>query len=414
MTLGSPLATWGLTLTPALVNDPGFGIVSELTTIKAGTESVDLTQIEIFYTPAGAPPDYIDGGRGPVAVHTPPSYDPETPMPLVFLLHGYTASGAIQESYMQFTPLADEFGFLYLHPDGRTETEGDFEQFWSGTDACCNFYGASDDDDDYLLALIDEMKSLFNVDDQRVYLIGYSNGGFMSYRMACENSDTIAAIASLAGATFFDPLDCQPPDPVHVLQIHGTSDGTILYAGGDIFGTNYPGAVATVEQWAAKNGCDIVADTSAPNIDLDGGISGTESTVTRYISNCNPRGVTELWSIIGGGHIPTLSATFSRQIVEWLYAHPKSIDESWVDFEWSGAKYGTEDKPFDTLTEAANATAPAGHVKIKGDTGVNSSSETLTIERAMTIEAVEGSVFIGSPEARIFEDNNRSGFIARR
>ena len=360
----------------------------------------------------------IDVGRGPVGVHVPPSYDPGTPMPLVLLLHGYTSSGAIQESYMQFTPLADEFGFLYLHPDGRIETGGDANRFWSGTDACCNFYGAPDDDDDYLMDLINEMKWQYNVDPLRVYLIGHSNGGFMSYRMACDHSDTIAAIASLAGATFFDPLDCQPTEPVHVLQIHGTSDGTILYAGGDIIGTDYPGAVDTVEQWAAKNGCAIVADTSAPDIDLEANLAGTETTVTRYIVTCDPGGSAELWTIVGGSHVPALSATFSRQVVEFLYAHPKgppavgSLVEVWVDFGWIGSTYGSEDTPFDTLGEALTAAAPWGAVKIKGDTGDNTSLETMTIDQAVTIEAVNGTVRIGDFGGRNSDNGRRSGFVS--
>lgn len=277
----------------------------------------------------------IDVGRGPVSVHVPPSYDSETPMPLVLLLHGYGGSGVGIENYWNFTPLADEFGFLYLHPDGRTTT--DPIRFWSATPACCNFYGAPDDDTDYLLALINEMKSQYNVDSLRVYMAGHSNGGFMSHRMACDNSDTIAAIASVAGATFPNPNDCLPTGNVHVLQIHGTSDDLILYAGGFTYPApegEYTGAVETVEQWAAKNGCDIVADTSAPNIDLDRGLAGTETTVTRYIDSCNPRGSAELWSIVGGGHSPALSATFSRQVVEFLYDHPKRLDEAWVDFGW--------------------------------------------------------------------------------
>jgi len=317
---------WGLTLTPAIVNDPLFGVFSVRTTVNSGTEKADLTQMEIFYTPAGAP--RIDVGRGAVYVQVPSSYDSGTPTPLVLLLHGYGSSGAGQENYMDFGSLVDEFGFLYLHPDGRNESGGEFKRFWSGSSPCCNFYGAPDDDTAYLMDLIDEMKSQYNVDSQRVYLIGHSNGGFMSYRMACAHSDTIAAIATLAGATFLDPNDCLPTEAVNILQIHGTSDGTILYNGGFTFpgsSGEYPGAVETVEQWAAKNGCELVPDTSAPNIDLDGSQAGDETTVTRYLSSCDPSGQVELWTIVNGSHIPfPLSATFSRQVVEFLFAHPKA------------------------------------------------------------------------------------------
>ena len=86
----------------------------------------------------GSPPAradiIIDLGRGPVVVHVPPSYDPAVPAPLILLLHGYGSSGAQQEAYMQFTPLSDEFGFLYAYPDGTRDANG--YRFWNATDAC--------------------------------------------------------------------------------------------------------------------------------------------------------------------------------------------------------------------------------------------------------------------------------------
>ncbi|MFQ5423530.1 MAG: PHB depolymerase family esterase [Phycisphaerae bacterium] len=264
----------------------------------------------------------IDLGRGPVTVHVPPTYDPATPAPLVMLLHGYSASGAVQEGYMQFTPLADEFGFLYLFPDGTVDCLGN--RFWNATDACCNFCGSTVDDSGYLLALIDEVKMRFNVDPGRVYLVGHSNGGFMAYRTACDHADTIAAIASLAGATFLNPAACSPAAPVHVLQIHGTADTVIAYGGGCLPVSGcFPGAVATVEQWASFDGCAPTADPSAPPLDLDAGLTGNETVVTRYASGCAPGGSAELWTIVGGAHTPNLSANFSRLVVEFLLAHPK-------------------------------------------------------------------------------------------
>ena len=74
-----------------------------------------------------------------------------------------------------------------------------------------------------------------------------------AYRMACDHADLIAGIASLAGATFDDPSSCQPSEPVHILQIHGTSDGVIAYGGGSVNAT-FPGAVETIETWGTYNG----------------------------------------------------------------------------------------------------------------------------------------------------------------
>ena len=74
----------------------------------------------------------VNLGRGPVTIHVPPSYEPGVPTPLVLLLHGYCSTGSAQEAYMQFTPLADEHGFLYAHPDGLTDIIGC--QYWNGTE----------------------------------------------------------------------------------------------------------------------------------------------------------------------------------------------------------------------------------------------------------------------------------------
>ncbi len=263
----------------------------------------------------------IDLGRGPVTVHVPPSYDPEVPTPLVFLLHGYGGSGAMQESYFQFLPLADEYGFLYLYPNGTVDTGG--YRFWNATDACCNFYGSTVDDSGYLLALVDEIKAQLNVDPRRVFFTGHSNGGFMSYRMACDHPETIAAIASLAGATFADPADCSPNSPVHVLQIHGTADAVVLYEGG-VFEVPYPGAVETVEQWAQFGGCALLGVPTPPLLDLDAGIPGAETTVYRYDTDCEPDGSAELWSIADGSHVPSLTENFGPLVVEFLLAHAKS------------------------------------------------------------------------------------------
>jgi polyhydroxybutyrate depolymerase len=282
---------------------------------------ISVATVALVGLPAYTMAQIIDVGRGPVSVHVPPSYHPGTPMPLILQLHGRGGTGAGVEEIIYFAPLADEYGFLYLHPDGRVDPI--YQSFWSATDACCNFYGAPDTDADYLLDLIDEMKSLYNVDADRVHIVGFSNGGFMAHRMACDHSDTLASVASFAGTTFLDPQDCQPAVPIPVLQIHGTSDSTVYFDGG-VFGqaNPYPGAIATIEQWATKNGCQLVADNTAPNIDLVAYLPGDDSTVTRYPYSCDPNGFAELWTIVTGTHSMMYSETFSRQVVDFLYTHP--------------------------------------------------------------------------------------------
>jgi polyhydroxybutyrate depolymerase len=216
---------------------------------------------------------------------------------------------------------SDELGFLYAAPDGTIDCSS--QRFWNATDACCDFCNSSVDDVAFLSAVLDEVEEQLTVDPLRIYLVGHSNGGFMAYRLACDLADRIAAVATLAGATWLDPQSCNPSEPVHILQIHGTNDAAVPYGGGLFQGVPYPGAVETTEMWASFNGCSLVPDTSAPNLDLDNLLPGNETTVSRYEDGCAPGGSAELWTIVGGGHAPSLSIQFSPGLIAHLLAHPK-------------------------------------------------------------------------------------------
>lgn len=263
----------------------------------------------------------IDAGRGDVPVFVPSDYASNAPAPLIVLLHGYGSNGMQQNEYMRISELVDRYGFLLATPDGTQESAGRNARFWNASDACCNFYATDLDDSAYVLAIINAVKAQYSVDSRRVYLIGHSNGGFMSYKAAHDHSDVIAGIASLAGAETTEALPA-PSNPVHVLQIHGTADGTIAYDGGDIQGKVYPGALETVSRWAAYNGCTEQGVVTAA-LDLDQSLEGLETTATRFGSTCLPGGSVELWTIANGAHIPQISAVFPEKVVEWLLARPK-------------------------------------------------------------------------------------------
>lgn len=256
----------------------------------------------------------------PFEVFVPTGYDAAAPTPLILLLHGYTGSGESQEAYFNFEPLAESRGFLYVHPDGTIDARG--EQFWNATDACCSFGTDVPDDEAYLLSIIEQVSAEYNVDPKAVFLAGHSNGGFMSYRMACRHADKIAGIATLAGATFADTADCAPSEPVNVLQVHGNDDETIAYDGGDIIGVDYPSAQQTVDFWTAYNSCDTTPTTTANALDLDSSIDGAESGIDA-LGGCEQDVAVELWTIDGGRHVPPVTNDFSASVVDFLLAHPK-------------------------------------------------------------------------------------------
>jgi len=262
----------------------------------------------------------IDTGRGDVPVTIPEAYSSDSPAPLVVLLHGYTSSGVGQEFYMKFSKLVDEYGFLYIRPDGSKEVSEANYRFWNANKICCDFYGSEVDDSAYIHGLIDEMKDNYAVDGNRVYLIGHSNGGFMSHRMAYDHPDTIAGIASLNGSSLPEMNGPTPERPVNILHIHGSEDKVNQYEGGKIRGLVYPGAQASIEKWVAYNGIDMKKKNLRKKIDLDKRIDGKETTITRYDNT----GSIELWTIEGGGHVPAVTEDFSRLIIEWLLEHPKA------------------------------------------------------------------------------------------
>lgn len=258
----------------------------------------------------------------PFRLHVPDSYGSASygsaKAPLVVLLHGFTSTGANQESYLRIVPESDKRGFLYAIPDGTKDTQG--ETFWNATDACCNFYGSTVDDSAYLSDLIRTVESKYTVDTTRVYVIGHSNGGFMAYRFACEHADQIAAIVSLAGEMWSDATKCTPSRPVSVLQLQGTADETINFNGGtQPTGVKYPSAATSVADWVGFDGCATAPDTSIAPKDLLPSTAGAETTVTAY-RGCKANTTVQLWAMKDAPHVPAFLGSFAGPVMDFLLA----------------------------------------------------------------------------------------------
>ena len=269
--------------------------------------------------PAGGTGTVEVAGR-PVTLHVPESYDPGRPAPLVIALHGYTSNAAELESYLRLTPEADRRGFVYAYPDGSTAARG--ERFWNATDACCAFSASKPDDSGYLSELITTIQSTYRIDRARVYVLGHSNGGFMSLRMACDHADQITAVATLNGATWQDAGLCRPSEPVSVLAIHSTADETVAYAGGTIGRATYPSAATTLARWVAYDRCTD-AGSDGPPLDLVTDLPGAETAVHTYTQGCAGGSTVAAWTINGGRHVPRLDAGFARAVTDFLLSTAK-------------------------------------------------------------------------------------------
>ncbi len=260
-------------------------------------------------------PTMLGTADRPVDLKIPTNLDESQTYPLVMVLHGYGASGFVQQAYFGAGPLATSSTAFVISPDGTVDSSG--KQFWNADPACCDFGGTGVDDVGYLGTILDDaLASDWPIDPDRVFVIGHSNGGFMSYRMACERADIIAAIAPLAGLASSQAAMCTPERPVNVLHMHGTADGTVPFTSGPT------GAEASTTQWAQKNGC-ATTRTAGADLDLEKNLAGAE-THTASSDGCPAGGTVELWSIEGAGHVPVWNPTFTETWFDWFQAHART------------------------------------------------------------------------------------------
>lgn len=237
------------------------------------------------------PPTEIGGDR-PAAVQLPDPYTIERDWPIVVLLHGYGVTSEIQELVFQLGQHVDTLGFVLIKPEGTVDRNG--SQFWNATEECCDFDGSGVDDVGYLTGLIDEARSLYPV--SRVSFVGHSNGGYMSYRMACEVPERIDKIAVLAGAVYNDEADCIGTGAVSVLHVHGTNDDSVAYESTP----THAGAEESVGRWVSRAGCETTpAELDAR--DYLSQVDGVETTVAQW-SGCDDGLDMQLWSAVEGDH----------------------------------------------------------------------------------------------------------------
>lgn len=230
----------------------------------------------------------FDGETREYRVYIPSAYDGTTPVPLVFNLHGYGSNNVEQEQYGDFRAIADTANFIIVHPMGLVDLFG--STHW-------NAFGTSDVDDvGFLSSLIDTIYAAYNIDGNRIYSTGMSNGGFMSHKLACLLSGRIAAVASVTGSITLTEIDaCITNHPMPVMQIHGTADETVPYDGNVIF---MP-VEDVVAHWVSFNECtNEPITTELPDIDPTDGC-----TVTHYLYEDGLLGSTvEFYKVTNGGH----------------------------------------------------------------------------------------------------------------
>lgn len=221
------------------------------------------------------------------SMYVPAVYDGTTPVPLLLNLHGYGSNNLQQQFYGDFRSIADTANFIIVHPNG---TEYNGSRFWN-----VGFFPSTVDDLGFLLALVDSLSQSYNIDPKRIYSTGMSNGGFMSYELACH-SDRIAAIASVTGSmTTIAMENCTPTRAIPALEMHGTADPTVPYNGA----TGMLGIEQVVNYWVTNNNC-----SSEPTVyDITNSNETDGATAQRFVYSGGSNGSTvEFYKIQNGGH----------------------------------------------------------------------------------------------------------------
>lgn len=241
-----------------------------------------------------------------VEVHIPDCYDPGEPIPIVMALHGAGSTGADITNYYELLTVAEEYCFIYTAPDG-------IDDVWNANEFLGNPNGP--DDSSFLRGVIEAIQALYVVDAQRIFIIGFSNGGHMAFRMASDHADLIAAIISHAGGISENPPNL-PSEPVNVLHVIGTGDG--CFEEGNC---PWPGSVETVATWAGYNGCGAFPSSGSPLELADCNMVSPDTTVTQY-TGCDPGGSTQLWIVEDASHAICFVPEWPNIVMDYFYSHP--------------------------------------------------------------------------------------------
>lgn len=334
---------------------------------------------------------------------TPGYLDPDVPSPVLIYLHcngPYGQSGLGEErnwlhlwtaSYdgfehypgLQNWPVTyfpedggkpKETGWIYVIPDGAQDNqwtatcsdvgEWAYWRYWNATPNCCayNWYvpgsytevsSEAPDHATYINNLIKWLRLNYKVDEDRIYVFGYSNGGYMCHRLACENGNygyynypdldadpsgdpippqPIAAVATYAGVTFMNPQNCNGVWPTNVLHTHDIGDEACLYDGGldtdfagqcyPNFPRPYPGALTTVSSWIFMNQTTGHGTMLDPIVPFDLAVPYSMAQVLNWPGGRNGSSV-QHWRGLFGSHEATFANNYRNRLIEWFLDNPR-------------------------------------------------------------------------------------------
>ena len=251
----------------------------------------------------------VDGETREYLIYIPNSYDTIKSVPLLLNFHGFGGSANEFMNDADMRSLAASYSFILVYPQGSSL---DGFSHWNA----CPIGGDNKSDADdfgFVEAIIKKVSSQYNIDVERIYSAGYSNGGMMAYGLANYRSDLIAAVASVSGAM----LDCigSTSHPMPVVHLHGTSDGVLPYNGSN----DWNSVQSTLDHWINFNNT-----TTNPTVST---VNNEGTTIEHYVYDQGDRSVSvEHYKYIGGDHVWFSAAFQGRNTSELVWDFVSQFD----------------------------------------------------------------------------------------
>lgn len=199
-------------------------------------------------------------------MHVPTNYNATTPTPLLIAMHGGDGNMDLQsnDKYYGLITKSEQVGFIVVFPNGYSPFPRGKLATWNAGTCCAAARDNNSDDVGFIRAVVADVEYKLNIDAKRIYATGMSNGGMMSYRLACEASDVFAAIASVAGTD--NTTQCNPARAISILHIHAQNDNHVLFNGGagpaardKSKEADFVSVPTTIAKWVKLNQCQMPA-----------------------------------------------------------------------------------------------------------------------------------------------------------
>ena len=222
-------------------------------------------------------------------LYVPNSYQASNNVPLVFNFHGYGGTAEDHMNTADMRPLADMNGAILVYPQGLElnnivqSKDEDYSTHWNTGIPGDEGNKSNSDDLGFIETLIDHLTTEYNIDEDRIYTCGFSNGAFFSYALGCHLGSKIAGIGSVAGTMLMEDInnECKPAKPISMINIHGMRDDVVPYTGNE---TGYRKIADVVNFWVTHNSTTSMEVTEENGITHYNYTNGANSTkVDHYV-----------------------------------------------------------------------------------------------------------------------------------